>query len=222
VVTDKAKGEGKRLAGTLHSLQVQNKLLHHKNNGLCAALTTKQKHKKKSKVLDLQQCEEYHGGAVLWSPRKIREARVGKTVKQREEEQEKLQKTHQRELKAAATLYKKQIAEEAKALQQIAKERSNEERKARAAELAAARALKKQQRDAATSQNLAIHQKKANERPHKTLHQNLLRSVVLWVLEVVLVLHLRRHSLYPKPPHAGAKSKYCKNSNNTKDAQGSI
>jgi hypothetical protein len=93
-VTDKAKGEGKRLAGALHSLQVQNELLHHKNNGLHAVLTTKQKHKKKSKVLDLQQREEYHGSAVLWSPCKIREARVRETVKQRKEEQEKLQKTH--------------------------------------------------------------------------------------------------------------------------------
>jgi hypothetical protein len=116
----------------------------------------------------------------------------------------------------------KQIAEEAKALRQIAKERSNEERKARAAELAAARALKKQQRDAATSQKSRNTPKKANERPHKTLHENLLRSIVLWVLEVVLVLHLCRRSLYPKPPRAGAKSKYRKNSNNTKNAQGSI
>jgi hypothetical protein len=70
-VTDKAKSEGKRVAAALHSLQVQNKLLHHENKGLHAALTTKQKHKKKSKVLDLQQRKEYHGGAMLWSPRKV-------------------------------------------------------------------------------------------------------------------------------------------------------
>lgn len=151
-VADKAKAESKQLALTLHSLQVQNELLHHENEGLRAALTTKRKHKKKSKVLDLQQREEYHGGAAVWSPRKIREAQARETVKQREEEQEKLQKTHDRELKAAATLYKKKIAEEAKALRQVAKERAAEERKAKAAELAATRALKKQQRDAATSQ----------------------------------------------------------------------
>ena len=42
------------------------------------------------------------------------------------------------------------MAEEAKALRKIARERAAEEREARAAELAAARALKKQQRDAAT------------------------------------------------------------------------
>jgi hypothetical protein len=70
-VTDKAKSEGKHVAAALHSLQVQNKLLHHENKGLHTALTTKKKHKKKSKVLDLQQHKEYHGGAMLWSPRKV-------------------------------------------------------------------------------------------------------------------------------------------------------
>jgi hypothetical protein len=151
-VADRAKAEGKRVAAALHSLQVQNELLHHENEGLRAALTTKQRQEKKSKVLDLQQREEYHSGAVLWSPRKIREARVRETVKQREEEAEKLQKEHDRDLKAAATLYKKKMAEEAKELRKIARERAAEERKARAAERVAARALKKQQRDAATSQ----------------------------------------------------------------------
>jgi transposase len=106
-VADKANAEAKRLSSTLHSLQVQNELLHHENEGLRAAITTKRRHQKKSKLLDLQQREEYHGGAVLWSPRKIREARARERVKQQEEEQAKLQKTHDRELKVAAILYKK-------------------------------------------------------------------------------------------------------------------
>jgi hypothetical protein len=77
---------------------------------------------------------------------------VRETVKQREEEAEKLQKEQDRDLKAAATLYKKNIAEEAKELRKIARARAAEERKARAAQRVTARALKKQQRDAATSQ----------------------------------------------------------------------
>jgi hypothetical protein len=63
-VVDKAKAESKQLASTLHWLQVQNELLPH-NEGLRAALTTKRKHKKNSKLLDLQQRKKYHGGAVL-------------------------------------------------------------------------------------------------------------------------------------------------------------
>ncbi|KAI1522067.1 hypothetical protein PtrSN001C_011989, partial [Pyrenophora tritici-repentis] len=44
--------------------------------GLEEALQHKKKHKKKGKALDLQQRQEYHGGSVFWSPRKIREARA--------------------------------------------------------------------------------------------------------------------------------------------------
>jgi hypothetical protein len=86
-VADMAKSEGKRVAAALYSLQVQNELLHHANEGLRAALTTKQKHEQRSNKLDLQQREEYHGGAVLWSPR------VRETVKQREEEAENYKKS---------------------------------------------------------------------------------------------------------------------------------
>jgi hypothetical protein len=73
-------------------------------------------------------------------------------VKQDEAKREQLQKAHDRELKAAATLYKKKQAEAAKAEQQKAREEAAIAQKARAEKLAAERALKKQQRDAATAQ----------------------------------------------------------------------
>jgi hypothetical protein len=114
--------------------------------------TTKTRAYAPRSVPNLQQRKEYHSGAVLWSPRKLREARVRERVKQRDAEEQKLQKTRNRDLKAAATLYKKKMAEEAKVLRKIARERAAEESKARAAERVTARALKKQQRDAATSQ----------------------------------------------------------------------
>jgi hypothetical protein len=69
---------------------------------------------------------------------------VREIVKQREEEAEKLQKEQDCDLKAVATLYKKNIAEEVKELRKIARARAVEERKARAAQRVAARALKKQ------------------------------------------------------------------------------
>ena len=100
----------------------------------------------------MQQRQEYHGGAVFWSPCKLREARAREAVTQREAEQEKLQKTEIRELKAAATLYKKRMAAEAKVARQHAKEEREKAKKARTEEVAAARALKKQQRNAATLQ----------------------------------------------------------------------
>jgi hypothetical protein len=57
---------------------------------------------------------------------------VRKTVKRRKEEEEKLQKSKAREFKAVTILYKKKMAEEAKALRQIAKVWHEKERKAKA------------------------------------------------------------------------------------------
>jgi hypothetical protein len=103
------------VSSALHSLQVKNELLHHENKGLRDALTTKKKHRKKSNTMDLQQRKEYQSSAVFWSPRKVREARVREGVKQQEAEEEKLQKSRRKELKAATALYKKQQLAEAKA-----------------------------------------------------------------------------------------------------------
>jgi hypothetical protein len=100
---------------------------------------------------------------VLWSPRKLREARMRECVRQRDADEQKLQKTRNRDLKAAATLYKRKIAEEAKVLRKIARNRAAEERKARAAERVAGHALKKQQRNAATSQKSCDTPKKGKQ-----------------------------------------------------------
>lgn len=168
-VADKAKVEAQQLKASLHSLQVQNELLHHENDGLTASLEAKKKHKKKSTTMDLQQGKDYHGGAHFWSPRKIHEARARDAVKKDEAEQLRLQKSHDRDLKAAATLYKKKLQEAAKVARQEAKEQRDRERKARAEELAASRALKKQQREAATPKKShdtpSIPKRKASRAP---------------------------------------------------------
>lgn len=152
LVEDKAKVRARELLERVESLQVNNKLLGEKNSSLRDALNTKNKHKKKRNHLDLQQREEYHSAGVFWSPRKLREANAREAVKQSEAERERLQKTHDKELKAVASLYRKKQAEAAKVARQEAAEERRKAKKARAEELAAARALKKQQRDAATSQ----------------------------------------------------------------------
>jgi hypothetical protein len=82
-VKDTTADEAKQLSLTLHHLQVQNELLNHKDHGLREALSSKKKHSKKGKALNLQQRQEYHGGAVFWSPCKLQEARVREEIKQR-------------------------------------------------------------------------------------------------------------------------------------------
>ena len=137
---------------SLHSLQVNNELLRHKNLGLRRALYTRKKREAKSTTLDLQPDEEGFAGAVFWSPRKLREAREREAAKQDEAGHLQLQKTHDREIKAAAAIYKKQQAEAAKVARQHAAEERCKAEKERADKLAAARALKKQQNDTATTQ----------------------------------------------------------------------
>jgi hypothetical protein len=92
----------------MHSLQVQNELLNHKSQGLRTTLEGKRTRKSKGKTLDLQQRKEFHGSAMFWSPRKVREANAHKQVKQRDTAEEMLQKSRCKKLKAAASLYKKQ------------------------------------------------------------------------------------------------------------------
>ncbi|KAF2786730.1 hypothetical protein K505DRAFT_354279 [Melanomma pulvis-pyrius CBS 109.77] len=116
--------------------EVQNKLLHYENNRLREALTTKQRHKKKGKTLDLQQRKEYHGGAVFWLPRKLREARVRQSVREQEEKELQLQKAEAKELKAAATLYKQKIAEEKRVQRERAKVVKAQEKAKKAAQVA--------------------------------------------------------------------------------------
>jgi hypothetical protein len=89
-VIDKTSTEAKEVASLLHHLSNQNKLLQDENKGLRNALTTKKKHNKKNKVLDLQQCKEYHGGAVFWSPSKMSEAQAREITNKRLAEEEQL------------------------------------------------------------------------------------------------------------------------------------
>jgi hypothetical protein len=139
-VVDPATTEAKKLRSHLHDISVQNELLHHENDGLREALSSKKKHKKKGYKLDLQQREETHGGATVWSPRKVRESQARRSVNQRLAEEERLQKASDKELKAAATLYKKKIAEEKRVAREEAKVVSDRAKAEKAAEIAAKKA----------------------------------------------------------------------------------
>ena len=73
-VNNRDTSEVKKLSNTVHHLQVQNELLRHENNGLQAALMIKKRRKKQSKPLAFKQKDKYHGGAVFYSPSKIKDA----------------------------------------------------------------------------------------------------------------------------------------------------
>ncbi len=79
-----------KLRSSLHHILVQNQMLQVEVDGLRDVIGTKKRHNKKSKPLDLQQHQEYHGGAVFWSPRALKEARWRERVRQQEERAEEL------------------------------------------------------------------------------------------------------------------------------------
>jgi hypothetical protein len=136
---DKTSAEAKEVASLLHHLSNQNELLQDENKGLRDALTTKKKHNEKSKVLDLQQRQEYHGGAVFWSPRKMAEGKARERTNKRLAEEEKLQKAQMKQLQAANALYNKKLKEE----RRVATAAKREEREKEKAEKAARKAAEK-------------------------------------------------------------------------------
>jgi hypothetical protein len=74
VVKEGAKREANKLIHLLYHFQVQNQLQLHEIASLKEAIVTKKKQKKKGKALPLQQDGEYHEGAILCSPKKVKEA----------------------------------------------------------------------------------------------------------------------------------------------------
>lgn len=129
--------------------------------GLKEALIVKKKHKKHSKPLSLQQPQEYHGGSVFWSPRKVREARDRQAAKEREKKELQLQKAEAAELKKAAQLCKEKIAQEKREAREAAKAVREKEK----AEQAAEKERQKQARDAAKALQLSQKGKRKASRP---------------------------------------------------------
>jgi hypothetical protein len=120
-VKDESSKEARRLSRSLHHISVQNQLLHHEIQGFKEALTIKKKHTKHGTTLDLQQRQEYHGGSVFWSPRKVREARVRQTVKERDKAELQLQKSEAAKVRKAARLQKEETIQEKREAREAAK-----------------------------------------------------------------------------------------------------
>jgi hypothetical protein len=89
------------LSCVLHRFQVRNKLLEYKNKSLRHTLVNKTMHKRKGKPLPLELDKNWHGGAVFWSPHRMKKAAKLLAQKEQEEEAEKLQKATNKKLREA-------------------------------------------------------------------------------------------------------------------------
>jgi hypothetical protein len=164
--------ETQKLSRSLHSISVQNELLKHENKGLREALAARKKHQKRGKPLDLQQRKEYHGGAVVWSPRKVREARARQAVQEREEKELQLQKAKSAEIKKAAQLYKLKITREKRVAREAAKVVREKEKTEKAKQVAE----RARQRDAQNTIKALRLSKESKRKASQPLEQNTKRK----------------------------------------------
>jgi len=91
-VADKAKVEAKWLARSIHSLQVNNKIYHHNEDGLVDALTANKKRQNRRTILSISDDETESSGAVFSSPNRRRKAREREAARRDEAKELQLQK----------------------------------------------------------------------------------------------------------------------------------
>lgn len=163
-VKGQSSKDAQRLSRSLHHIAVQNQLLRYELEGLEEALVVKKNQEKPTEPLVLQQRQEYRGRSVVWSPRKVREARLRQSLKEREQKEQQLQKAETAGLKKAAQLYKLKIAEEKRVARQVAKV-AREKEKAEKAEQVAARARQRAVQNAEKALRLSPKGKRKDSRP---------------------------------------------------------
>lgn len=163
VARDESSRDAKKMRRSIHHISVQASLLQHEITGLKKTLKTQKKHKKKNKALDLQQRQEYHGGAVFWSPSKISEARFRERVRKQEEKDEALRKATNKEVAAAKKLVKEKEKEEKRVAREVAKE-VREKEKAEAAIQKAEKQAEKQRQKEESDAAKAIQQPQLGKR----------------------------------------------------------
>jgi hypothetical protein len=120
-VKDPNSKEAKKLSAAFHSLQTQIELRDFENKALRGSLETKKKRKKKTYTLELGGPRENTGGAMFFTPSKVKEAQFIERMKQQDKEAETLRKAEEKERKAEASAIKKGEKEQAKVAREEAK-----------------------------------------------------------------------------------------------------
>jgi hypothetical protein len=163
-VKDPRSRGARKLGQTIHHLSIQNELLNEEIIGLRKTLHLQRKKKKQpNKQLDLPLNQEYHGGAMLWSPHTFRQARARMAQQAEEQKAEELKKAEIKKLKAANKIYQEKIAEEKRAQRLREKEERAQAKAVKDAEVAERRAEKQREKETRDAQK-AIQLPKTGKR----------------------------------------------------------
>jgi hypothetical protein len=87
VVKDRGDRRAPKLSHAFQQISTQKTLLEYEVKDLREALINERTRRKRGKPLLLEEPEEYHGEAVFWLPRKVKDARELQQLKEREEQQ---------------------------------------------------------------------------------------------------------------------------------------
>jgi hypothetical protein len=202
-VKDFNNKEVKKLRRSLHHLSAQNSILRGENQGLRAALKIKKRHQKKSYTLQLNRPEEYYGGAVFWSPKKMRQAKEDEIERQQQHQQLQLQKAERSQLKEQARLYKLQQAEERHVERERLKEVREKERAEKLAQKEAQKAAREAEKAIQLSQNGKCKVSQGSSQKQKRQKRVVVDSshVQAQVAKPAIPTQTTRHGRTTKVPH---------------------
>jgi len=127
VVIDPSDPRTKELAQVLHHLVVQNELLRDQNIGLQESLKLKENRGKPKRALQVEDPEEYYGGAVWWSPRRIQRDRDLQEQAELDKQHDEQERVAQREARKAIREEKARVVTEGKALRLAARIKKQQE-----------------------------------------------------------------------------------------------
>jgi hypothetical protein len=162
-VTNRDQRKISKLNQTIHRLSIRLVLAEHENVRLKEALINERQRRKRGRALPLEAEEEYHGGAVFWSPRKVKEARDRQLQQGLEEEQLQHQRAEAARLREEQRQEKLQAVQQRRTARAAARLMRQEEKARKAADRASRQAARR------TQQRLQQAQKTAQKGKRRSL-----------------------------------------------------
>ncbi|KAF1955039.1 hypothetical protein CC80DRAFT_416545, partial [Byssothecium circinans] len=144
-----------KLNQTIHQLSIRSVLAEHENVRLKEALINERQRRKRGRALPLEAEEEYHGGAVFWSPRKVKEARDRQHQQGLEEEQLQQQKAEAARVRIEKRQKKLQAVQQRRTARAAARLIRQEEKAREAADRASRQAARRTQQRLQQAQKAA-------------------------------------------------------------------
>ncbi|KAF1358277.1 hypothetical protein EJ07DRAFT_125260 [Lizonia empirigonia] len=163
-VADRDQRKISKFNQTIHRLSIRSVLAEHENVRLKEALINERQRRKRGKALPLEAAEEYHGGAVFWSPKKVNEALDRQHQQELEEEQlqhQKVKAARLREEKRQEKLLAVEARRKARAAARLMRQEENARETADRASRQAARRTQRLQQAQKTAQRGKRRQLKA-------------------------------------------------------------